>query len=288
MIATRALVLVAATALIGCSAVQGIFFQPSAPTDGYDFDAVDPDLAGDLTEPHASIIGPADRSEGFADTDAGRIHWVFARRDGATDAILYSHGNTAHLGRYWDRVERLWSLGHHVLVYDYPGYGLSEGEPTEAGAFDAAQAALEVLAAQPEVERVFLYGYSLGGAPTYELAARSERGDAPPIAGVISEAAWCSVEEVLRDGAQVGAPGHFVTDLVMDSCARVEELEATPLLMLHGTADETIPIRHLRLLEAAAEGLDVRVERIAGASHIDVPIVAGDDYDRWVRGFTSP
>lgn len=281
------LLALALLATSGCRAVDWVFFQPSAPTDGYEFETGDPDLDGDLGEPHPSLIGPADRREGFADTPSGRVHWIFAHRDGASDAILYSHGNAAHLGRYWDRVERLWALGHHVLIYDYPGYGLSGGEPGEAAVFDAAQAAIDVLAAQPEVERVWLYGYSLGGAPTYELAARAERGEAPPIAGVITEAAWCSVEEVLRDGAQLGVPAHYATRLSMDSCARVEELEATPLLLIHGTDDGTIPIRHLRLLEAAAAGLDVTVREVDGAAHHDVPIVAGADYDAWVRAHTA-
>lgn len=274
-------------ALPGCRAVDAVFFLPSAPTDGYDFDGVDPDLDGDISDPHPSIVGPDDRREGFVETPSGRVHWVFARRDGATTAILYSHGNAANLGRYWDRVERLWSLGYNVLIYDYAGYGLSEGEPSEAGTFDAAQGALEVLAAQPEVERVWLYGYSLGGAPTYELAARAERGEAPRVEGAISESAWCSVREVLSDGAQVGVPSHFVTDLEMDSCARVRELEATPLLLMHGTDDPTIPIRHLHLLEEAAVGLDATAIEVEGAGHHDVPVVAGADYDAWIVARTG-
>ena len=107
-----------------------------------------------------------------------------------------------------------------MLIYDYPGYGRSDGEPSERGIFDAAQAALETLDAQPEVQRVWLYGYSLGGAPTFELAARSERGEAPRVEGVMTEAAWCSAEDLLQDGALVNVPGHFGTRLVMDSCAR--------------------------------------------------------------------
>jgi len=267
----------------GCLTVDSFFFQPSTPTDGYDFESgTDGDLDGSLTDPHPSTIDAAHRTEGFEDTPHGRVHWVFARQDGPADAVLYSHGNADHLGRYWDRVERLYALGVHVLIYDYPGYGLSEGEPSEEGTFDAAQVALERLAGQPDVERVFLYGYSLGGAPTYEMAARSERGDAPTIEAVISEAAWCSVEDLLQDGAQVNVPGHYATRLHMDSCARVAELERTPLLLMHGTEDGTITVRHMDLLVRSADGLEVRAERVEGATHNDLPNVAAD-YDDWVR-----
>lgn len=269
--------------LLGCT-VDGLFFNPTS-VDGYDFDSgEDPSLEGELTALHPSLIDAEHRREGFAATNAGDVHWVFARRDGATDAILFSHGNTGNLGLYWDRVERLWELGFHVLIYDYPGYGRSEGEPTERGVFDAGQAALEQLAAQPEVSRIWLYGYSLGGAPTYELAARSERGEAPPVAGVMTEAAWCSAEDLLQDGALVNVPGHFGTDLEMDSCARVAELTETPLFLMHGSEDNVIHVRHLTLLERAAANVPARAERIEGAGHIDVPLLA-PDYDAWVQEF---
>jgi len=279
---TRWLCVALALSASGCLTVDGFFFRPSEPTDGYDFESGDdPDLDGSLTDPHPSTIGPAQRVEGFEDSPHGRIHWIFARQDGPADAILYSHGNSDHLGRYWDRVERLHALGFHVLIYDYPGYGLSEGEPSEAGTFDAAQVALERLAAQPDVERIALYGYSLGGAPTYEMAARSERGEAPEVFAVASEAAWCSVQDLLQDGAQVNVPGHYATRLTMDSCARVAELERLPLLILHGTEDSTITVRHLDLLAGSARGLEVRTERVEGASHNDLPNVA-EGYDGWI------
>lgn len=269
--------------LLGCT-VDGLFFSPIA-VDGYDFDSGrDPALAGEISAPHPSRIDAAHRQEGWMRTGDGELHWVFARQDGTRDAILYSHGNSAHLGRYWDRVERLWALGYHVFIYDYPGYGRSEGSPSERGVFDAAQAALETLAARPDVDRIWLYGYSLGGAPTFELAARAERGEAPAVGGVITEAAWCSAEDLLQDGALVNVPGHFATDLVMDSCARAAELRDTPLFLMHGTDDETIHVRQMGLLEQAARHVEVRAERIEGATHTDVPLRA-DRYDAWVRGF---
>jgi dienelactone hydrolase len=68
------------------------------------------------------------------------------------------------------------------LIYDCPGYGRSSGSPSEEGIFAAAQAALQHLVTLPDVDadRVLLMGYSLGGGPTYELASRSARREAPP------------------------------------------------------------------------------------------------------------
>lgn len=268
-----------ALVLSGCFDAGAFFFAPRRLDRAYDFDEVDPELEGDISEPHASIVGPDDREEGFLDAGGLAIHWVLARREGATDAILYSHGNGVHLGHYWDRVERLWELGYTVLIYDYPGYGRSEGDPTEDGVYAAGQAALERLA-EEGIERIWLYGFSLGGAPTYELAARSERGDAPDVRGVISEGTFCSAEDLLEDGTQVGIDGHFITQVMLDNCARMRELRDTPVLILHGTDDRVVLVRHARLLSEAAIATPATVEIIEGATHLDVPLA--DGYADWI------
>jgi alpha-beta hydrolase superfamily lysophospholipase len=270
---------IAALLLSGCIDAGAFFFAPRRLDREYRWDEIDPALDGDISEPHASIVGPGDRDEGFLDVDGLAVHWVIARRPGATDAILYSHGNGVHLGHYWDRVERLWELGFTVLIYDYPGYGRSEGDPTEAGVYAAGQAALERLA-EEDVERIWLYGFSIGGAPTYELAARSERGEAPDVAGLISEGTFCSAEDLLEDGTQVGIDGHFITRVSLDNCARMRELTDTPALIMHGTEDFVVLVRHAALLREAAIDTPVTVRIIDGGTHLDVPLA--DSYDEWV------
>ncbi len=284
----RAWIIAMVLSASGCVDAGSFFFAPRK-VDGYDFDGTDPQLAGDLEPAHPSIVGPENRREGFVHTADGAIHWVLAVQPGASDAILYSHGNAVHLGRYWDWVERLWSMGFTVMIYDYPGYGESDGSPSEEGVFAAGQAVLEQLASMPEAEnaRLWLYGYSLGGAPTFELAARAERGDAPAVTGMIGESVWCSVQDILQDSAEVDVPGSYFTRLVMDNCARMRELTTTPVMLMHGTADGVIPIRHLTLLEEADVAAPLTVHRVAGAGHTDLPLVAGPDYDDWVESFVA-
>ena len=57
------------------------------------------------------------------------VHYVYAHRPDAAATVLFSHGTTWHLGRYWERAEALWERGLNVMIYDYPGYGRSTGEP---------------------------------------------------------------------------------------------------------------------------------------------------------------
>src|SRR5262245_55129872 len=71
--------------LAGCQNLDSFFYSPRHPDNGYDFDGIDPDLDGDLTDPHPSIVPAADREEGMLALDDGtQIHYVLARHPGAT------------------------------------------------------------------------------------------------------------------------------------------------------------------------------------------------------------
>src|SRR5262245_13698348 len=79
-------------------------------------------------------------------------------------AMLYCHGNAGNLSHrgagvgHWRR-----ELGLPVLIFDYPGYGKSEGRPTEAGCYAAAAAAYDWLVQTQQIPagRLVLYGGSL-------------------------------------------------------------------------------------------------------------------------------
>lgn len=275
---------VAAVLLAACLRIDDFFFT-GEPIDGYRWDEASPELEGDLTEPHASIVPASDRVEGFVTLATGaEVHWVLARREGAAATLIYAHGAGPHLGRFWDRVERLWSLGYQVLVYDYPGYGRSTGAPSEAALYQAADAIWdEVVPARAEIdpERTLLYGYSLGGAPTFHLAARTAREARRP-RGVIAESVWCSIEAQIQDAAFIGISRELLARLELDNCARIAELAPdVPVTLLSGTEDRITSPRQMRLLEAATSG-PVRLVVVEGAAHADIPLVAGERYDGWI------
>lgn len=269
-------------ALSACLQIETFFFA-GQPLERYRWDEAAPELDGDLSDPHPSIIGASDRIEGLATlADRRSLHWILARRSGATTTILYSHGNGPHLGRFWDRIERLWELGYHVLAYDYPGYGRSSGPASEQGLYDAIDLVWDEVAPMlGEVDRAnaILYGHSLGGGPTLHLAARLEREGLRPRA-VITEAIWCSIEAQIQDGAFLDLPRELLTHLRIDNCARISEIPRTPVLMMHGERDSTVPLRQARLLFEAAN--DARLEIVPGAEHADLPNVAGPAYARWI------
>ena len=95
--------------------------------------------------------------------------------DIATDTvILYCHGNRDHMDFYWPR-QKLYShignLGRFgVLMIDYPGFGLSEGNPTEQNMYDAVDGAMKWLKDQGLTnDRLIMFGFSLGSAPVCKI-----------------------------------------------------------------------------------------------------------------------
>jgi hypothetical protein len=271
----------------GCLTLDAFLFDP-VPVEAYLWDEADPQLDGELTDPHPSLVDAAHRMEGFAEAEGKRVHWVYAHQDAPAPTILYSHGRARNLGRYWDRVELLWGLGFEVLIYDYPGYGRSEGQPSERGVLASAMAAgeaLQGLRADPGAP-VFLYGYSLGGTPALELALRADEVGFVA-GGVLTESAFCSVGELVEDGAFLELPADLLTSDDFDACRRIGALPSTlPKRILHGEADDFVLPRHAELLEARAVG-DAEAWVVPGGQHSDLPVVLGEGYGEWVAAWAA-
>jgi pimeloyl-ACP methyl ester carboxylesterase len=106
--------------------------------------------------------------------DGTRIHawWLPCRR--SSGALLFCHGNAGNLSHRLQAVLALRkALSESVLIFDYPGYGQSDGKPSETGCYVAADAAYDWLTQQQGIapEAVILFGESLGGGVATDLAA---------------------------------------------------------------------------------------------------------------------
>jgi fermentation-respiration switch protein FrsA (DUF1100 family) len=179
----------------------------------------------------------------FPSADGVRLHgWLIAGRTPTT--LLYSHGNAGNIA---DRVSiaRLLvdQLGVGVFLYDYRGFGMSEGAPSEAGLVsDARGARAALLREGVAADDIVYFGRSLGAAVTVDLAL-----EAPP-RGVVLESPFASVRAI-ADTVVPGAGRLFRTRF--DSLAKIGKLHA-PLLILHSDVDQTIPYSQGRALFVAA------------------------------------
>lgn len=155
---------------------------------------------------------------------------------------LYHHGNGEDLGTIESRLHTLHEAGFAVLAWDYPGYGTSDGHPTEEGLLEMAAALLESIPGDYgyPITRTVQYGRSLGGGPATWLAARY------PVAGLILEGTFTSV-------FRVGLPVNILPWDLFDNRRELASVRC-PVLILHGTDDETVPFKHGRELYEIATG----------------------------------
>jgi fermentation-respiration switch protein FrsA (DUF1100 family) len=206
--------------------------------------------------------------------DGGRIAALHLPNPAATHTILYSHGNAEDLGHVRPALEIVRSAGFAVLAYDYRGYGLSSGRPSEAATYRDIDAAWSHVTGPLGVppRRVILLGRSVGAGPSVDLAVRA------PVGGLVLESAFVSAFRVVTRVPLLP----FDKYRNLDKIAKVD----CPVLVIHGTADQIVPLWHgQRLFETARE--PKRALWVDGAGHNDLMLVAGERYARALAAFAA-
>lgn len=185
----------------------------------------------------------------FQAADGTRLHGWYVPRQNARAAVLFCHGNGGNLSH---RIDALVMLNHRVgvsvLIFDYRGYGRSEGKPNEAGVLADARAARAWLAAREKISAadVVLMGESLGGAVAVDLAAHDGAR------ALVLESAFNSLPDVAAYHYP-WLPVRWAMRSRFDSAGQIGRYHG-PLLQAHGDADTIVPIEFgRRLFEAAAE-----------------------------------
>ena len=197
--------------------------------------------------------------------------------------VLYCNGNSQNINRYWMRVEYLWEMGFNVFIFDYQGYGKSEGSPSGKALFSDGRAALDYVLSRVDVDisRVVYYGYSLGSYVATYLAAEERRP-----AGLILESAPASISALLRDSGLLDLDGAYVAEADFNNEKRIADIDC-PLLMMHGRDDDFVVFeRHVPYIwNKAAEPKDSLWAD--GAVHDNVPETLGIKYYEKVIEFVE-
>jgi|GEM_PF-461221 len=207
----------------------------------------------------------------FAAADGVKLDaWFIPARDwkpgdAARPAVLFCHGNGGQLAYHMQFCEFLAAAGVHVMIFDYRGYGESDQARRVRGSLMLdARAALATLRAEPGVDatRLGLYGMSLGGVFATALAAEN-----PNVKALCTLSTFSSWRGVASDHVPLIAP--ILIPGGLDPVESVTRLGRRPYLLIHGTADAVISVRHAYLLRDAAEKVGARVDfRIAsGGDH---------------------
>ena len=207
--------------------------------------------------------------------DGIRLNAWWFPKPGTRFATLFLHGNAGNVTHRIDHAQAINAAGSAVLVVDYRGYGKSKGHPSEAGLdldAEAAYDSLSKLGFKPS--QIILHGESLGSAEAVKIA--SER----PCTGLILDSPFASLGEIA--GRVLPIVGPLVAH-GYNSKNTIRQV-VTPLLVIHGDADEVVPFLQGQAVFGAANQ-PKQFWRIPGGHHNDLLYVAGEQYVPRLRAF---
>jgi hypothetical protein len=202
----------------------------------------------------------------FHAADGTRLHGWFVPHPRARRAIVYCHGNGEQVA---DNVEVAAQLRDRlqasVFLFDYRGYGHSEGKPNEAGLIADGLAAQQWLAKRVglSTDRLVVMGRSIGGGVAVAMAA--EQG----AQALVLENAFSRLVDVAAYHYR-WLPVRLLMRNRFDSLGRIGAYQG-PLFQSHGTADRIVPLELGRALYEAAPSQKKELLEIPGGYHNDEP-----------------
>ena len=237
-------------------------------------------------------LGLAYEEVRFRTTDGLELYgWFMPAKVSASGTILQLHGNAENISTHFASLAWMPARGFNVFIFDYRGYGASEGEPTLEGVQKDIDAAMQALLARGDIDknRIVMYGQSLGGAlAAYYVAQPSHRDR---IRALIIESAFSDYIDVAREKLAehwLTWPIQWLPELTVQDrfspLPAMAKISPLPLLILHGDQDRIVPVHHgERLYEAAREPKQLWI--VPGAGHIQTmrDPVERDRLVAWLR-----
>lgn len=218
--------------LIGCA--NSVFYQPNdviyrtPANDGYAYEEVE-----------------------FASGDGTKLSgWFIAAQGKAHGTVIHFHGNAQNMTAHYSFVSWLPKRGFNLFVFDYRGYGRSQGKPNRKGVYEDSVAAIKYVQSRSDVEqdKILIFGQSLGGANAIAAVGRNEFIG---IKGVAIDSAFYSYELIAKHHLAKRSLGSTTGLLVTNDYSPgpvVDQISPIPLLLIHGTSDQVIPFAHSKML----------------------------------------
>jgi pimeloyl-ACP methyl ester carboxylesterase len=274
--------------IVSCKKVNldGLAF-PSQKTDAYLFEDYETDVV--ISE---SYKIPEDKIHLFpltsTDSETGETYQIYAVYIGdmstitADSVILYAHGQSHNMDIYWDRAKLLANIGsknnYGVLMMDYRGYGMSEGESSEQGLYDDVETCINWLDDQGVNETsTIYYGFSLGCIPVIHHAAYKTNFVPSKL---IIESPLASVENLAQSSTLINVDPKFISTLVFNNAEKIKDV-TTPLLWFHGIEDDYIEISNGQLIFDNYNGEYKEDHKIPDCGHSDIPDKIG--YESYIE-----
>ena len=159
--------------------------------------------------------------------------------------ILFCHGNGGNISNRISYLPIFKDLGLATFLFDYRGYGKSDGKPSEEGTYADVEAAWQYLTQERQIppQKIIIYGESLGGAIASYLAQKISQQDSKNSAGgLILASTFTSISDRAAE-LYPFMPIRFLSRFSYNSIDRLPSIKI-PVLIIHSTDDEIIPFHH--------------------------------------------
>ena len=212
--------------------------------------------------------------------DGVKLQIIHFRHDkGSGKVVVYFHGNAGNLYGRIDEGERSFNMGHDFVISGYRGYGRSTGEPDEEGVYLDGRTVCDHVSGTLgyPADKIFIYGRSIGTTVAVDVSMGREYG------GVILVTPFTSAVDFIKEKypdifCGIGY-GHF------ESEKKINRLKS-PVLIIHGTADEIIPYKLGVKLYNSYNG-EKELVTIEGGMHNDLELTNPDVFWSAFESFIS-
>lgn len=217
----------------------------------------------------------------FNTTNGPSLTGVWKNGQSDSPVLVFAHGNAGHMLQRIGWFEQSLPEGWNGLLFDFRGYGLSDGTPSESGLFEDTYSAVQFALDKVDHSRIALHGRSLGTPLVAHVSQKIE------VDSLILESGFPSAPAV----AKTLIPIPFMSSLMSSQFNTIKYLKTAhnkngpiPKFFIHGMRDNVIPFRLGRQLFQDAPEPKQRwfVEE---AGHNDLPIKSGEEYSERVKRF---
>ncbi|HUS46606.1 MAG TPA: alpha/beta hydrolase [Phycisphaerae bacterium] len=224
-------------------------------------------------------VGLAYQDVTFTSEDGVKLSGWHVPAPNHRGTVLFCHGNGGNISHRLESIEVFHRLGLSVFIFDYRGYGQSEGSPSEEGTFRDAEAAWQYVVGPlgDSPDDVVVFGRSLGGAVAAHLA-RSRTARA-----LIVESAFTSVPDFAAEKFWF-LPARWMSRFSYATVEYVRDVRC-PVLVVHSRDDELIPFHHGQTVFEAASQPKEFLE--INGTHNEGFVTSGERYRRGIDAFVT-
>lgn len=219
----------------------------------------------------------------FATYNNKLLHGWYYILPNATKTVIVHHGNAGNLTHRLGGLKLILKGGASVFIYDYQGFGLSQGTPTLQGISEDGRAAFDYLVKYENVpsEQIVNYGESLGSAVACQVSATRNS------AGIILQSGFTSLSQASYEVVPFVRiyPSWLFPQPELDNVSILSK-EHAPLLLLHGKKDVVIPFTHSESLYTQATDSKTLVP-LPAAGHSDIPEVEPHRFHAAIAAFLA-